>query len=273
MSTPKAHRGLFTGPAVLLPRIENPRPSTSQSQYSRGTSRHSRDFSGASPSNQHERESTSNSQSSKIELLSPPNIKNGRISMAAQLAAHRKKVASATRLSPVSETELLRDIIYILQGIDGKWIQFTEVEEAHIPGYDGVIIEPNNDLFTEAGIQFTTSTTHSIPAPTRDLLHTLAELGWLFKKISRGIEKGKEREDCGMIEQSLHSALGIELTEYFRLIAVLEGEVNDLNEEFEEGVGGENQSGALTLRRLLVWTEDIRLRMRMMAVLIEESKS
>ena len=70
-----------------------------------------------------------------------------------------------------------------------------------------------------------------------------------------------------MVEQSLHVALGKELTEYFRLIAILEGQLNDSVDE-----GGE-EAGGLTLRRLLVWTEDVRLRMRLMGVLVGETAS
>lgn len=188
--------------------------------------------------------------------------------MAAQIAAHRAKAPTTTRLPPVPEALLLRDIIYILQGIDGHWIKFSDspLLDPSRPATPYVDLE-DTSFSTQVGIIYTESATHSIPEPTRVLLHTLAELGWIFRKISRAIEKGKNREDCGMIEQSLHVALAKELTEYFRLIAILEGQLN--NNDLPEGEG----SGGLTLRRLLVWTDDVRLRMRMMGVLVGDTAS
>lgn len=70
-----------------------------------------------------------------------------------------------------------------------------------------------------------------------------------------------------MIEMSLHAALAEELVEYLRLIAVLEGQLNDAE---LEGNGREEGEGGLTLRRMLVWTEEVRLKMRMMAVLVPD---
>lgn len=72
-----------------------------------------------------------------------------------------------------------------------------------------------------------------------------------------------------MIEQSLCHHLQTKLTEYYRLIAVLESQMpsgeagtNDLREE-ETG---------LTLRRLDVWINEWRLRMRMMSVCVEGAR-
>ena len=238
--TPQAHRGLFPGPTGL-PKIDNPRPSSASASTNRRPVDHI------------------NSDASMGAN------KPGKLSMAAQLAAHRERTTSATQLPPVPEPLLLRDVIYILQGIDGHWIKFSDAPavDSSPTSPDG---SPDDSFPTEVGITFTPSTTHSISAPTRVLLHNLAELGWLFRKISRAIEKGKDREDCGMVEQSLHVALGKGLTEYFRLIAILEGQLNDGDE------GGE-EAGGLTLRRLLVWTEDVRLRMRLMGVLVGETAS
>ena len=59
--------------------------------------------------------------------------------------------------------------------------------------------------------------------------------------------------------QSFCSALNNELTEYYRLIAVLDAQ-------------SQQGSGALTLRRLLVWTHDPRERLQMLAVLVDGCK-
>ena len=63
--------------------------------------------------------------------------------------------------------------------------------------------------------------------------------------------------------QSFCSALSQELTEYYRLIAVLDGQLKQQQQEV--GVG-------MTLRRLLVWTHDPRERLQMLAVLVDGCK-
>ena len=65
--------------------------------------------------------------------------------------------------------------------------------------------------------------------------------------------------------QAVASALRGELTEYYRLIAVLETAANNRLPL----QGDENCAPYLTLRRLFVWTEEPLLRMRWMAVLID----
>ena len=60
--------------------------------------------------------------------------------------------------------------------------------------------------------------------------------------------------------QSFCSALALELTEYYRLIAVLEA---------QQSTGPQ----ALTLKRLLVWTYDPLNRLKWLAVLVDGCKS
>lgn len=144
----------------------------------------------------------------------------------------------------------------------------------------------------------------SLAAPTRTLLHQLSELGWLYRKIEVALlrseegrtgslalrgrrDKGKKREKekfeqpVGMVEQSLHAELQKEMTGYFALVAKLEGKLEGVEEEEEASAKGETGDGsrlceieglegALTLRKLDVWTQDVRLRMRMMGTLVSE---
>lgn len=73
-----------------------------------------------------------------------------------------------------------------------------------------------------------------------------------------------------MIEQSLCHHLQTQLTEYYRLVAVLESQMS------KEGGNGESVAGmeetGLTLKRLDVWINDWRLRMRMMSVCVEGAR-
>ena len=60
--------------------------------------------------------------------------------------------------------------------------------------------------------------------------------------------------------QSFCSALNNELTEYYRLVAVLDAQVGCV------------AGGGMTLRRLLVWTHDPRERLQMLAILVDGCK-
>lgn len=86
----------------------------------------------------------------------------------------------------------------------------------------------------------------------------------------------REREGkigVGMIEQSLCHHLQAQLTEYYRLIAILESQMTGrpTADEWDKVDIGHDESG-LTLKRLDVWIQEWRLRMRMMSVCVEGSR-
>ena len=72
----------------------------------------------------------------------------------------------------------------------------------------------------------------------------------------------------GLVGQSFCAALQQELTEYYRLLAVLEGQ----HQVGDAGFVGEGASGSLTLRRLMVWTYDPMMRLRTLAALVDACK-
>lgn len=73
-----------------------------------------------------------------------------------------------------------------------------------------------------------------------------------------------------MIEQSLCHHLQAQLTEYYRLVAILESQMAIPNTDTDHDVT-DRESG-LTLKRLDVWVNDWRLRMRMMSVCVEGAR-
>ncbi|GAA6006006.1 hypothetical protein JCM10207_007304 [Rhodosporidiobolus poonsookiae] len=252
--------------------------------------------------------------------------KPAKLPMAVLLAQHRgaatplRSDCDAPLLPPVPEDDLLRDILYIFQGIDGRYIRFrpappalqgpkrTYVRGEIVTDSGGVADappeggwgDPAADMTYEDGIEFVLDQSgYGLPAPTRTLLHQLSELGWLYRKIDGALQstaqanvlaekaarKGKGKSAAaaappiGMVEQSLHSELKKELTDYFALVSLLTAKLEDVesDEEVEQAVRGlkglavvDGLAGALTLRKLDVWTQDVRLRMRMMGTLIAE---
>jgi len=86
-----------------------------------------------------------------------------------------------------------------------------------------------------------------------------------------------------MIEQSLCHHLQSQLTEYYRLIAVLESQLNIAFNVQDQDTRTSSASmpvepdprteeSGLTLKRLDVWVNEWRLRMRMMSVCVEAAK-
>lgn len=186
-------------------------------------------------------------------------------------------------------------MLFILQGIDGTCVKFLPPKTTftHSSGLPTTT--------TEAGVEIESD--RGVPQATRDLIHQLAELGWLFKRVSGALEDQARRQRGGLTLQSLYFALERELKNYYRLIAMLEsrlqqqqqqdpsdGQAHQPREEEGEDVllrsaGPQNEEeqerslaeeldprDGLTLRRMAVWTSEMKLRMRMMAVLVDGSE-
>ncbi|PVD18317.1 hypothetical protein C0Q70_20866 [Pomacea canaliculata] len=143
----------------------------------------------------------------------------------------------------IPEWELLKDVIYAFQGIDGKWIKFDSTRDGYRIDY-------------KAGI----------PKATRHLISKLAECGWLYNKVRIYVESRSADKAFGLVGQSFCAALHEELTEYYRLIAVLEAQ---LQQEQDQGI---SDGEGLTLRRLVVWTFDPLLRLKTLAALVDICK-
>ncbi|CAG8731061.1 7839_t:CDS:2, partial [Funneliformis mosseae] len=91
----------------------------------------------------------------------------------------------------------------------------------------------------------------------------LTEFGWLYKRVNEFVTLNVNDPSIGLVGQAFCSALQRELTEYYRSIAVLEAQVTKQVE------GEQVSSQGLTLKRLLVWTQDSLLKLRIMSVLVD----
>nr|XP_054771270.1 gamma-tubulin complex component 3 homolog [Lytechinus pictus]XP_054771271.1 gamma-tubulin complex component 3 homolog [Lytechinus pictus] len=142
----------------------------------------------------------------------------------------------------VAEKTLVHDLIYVFQGIDGKMIKYDATADA-----------------------FRISSELGVPRSCRDLVHKLSELGWLYLKVRRYIDARNQDKAFGLVGQSLCAALQQELTEYYRLLAVLEAQQLQ-----EQDVGlDEGSPSNLSLFRLNVWTFDPIHRMKQLAILVD----
>lgn len=116
-----------------------------------------------------------------------------------------------------------------------------------------------------------------ITTPTKALIHRLSEVGYLYTRVATFVRDREGASGVGMIEQSLCHHLQTQLTEYYRLIAVLESQMVSKNIQSSETLTPSpddvfKEETGLTLRRLDVWINEWRLRMRMMSVCVEGAR-
>ncbi|KAJ8255425.1 hypothetical protein GJAV_G00204740 [Gymnothorax javanicus] len=159
---------------------------------------------------------------------SPAPIARDRLQPVTQSArtAHRQRTDGESN-ADISEAALVRDILYVLQGIDGKCIKMCS--QANCFKIDEKI---------------------PLSRSLRDTSSRLAELG-----------QSEEMTSAASFCASLHQ----ELKEYYRLLSVLHSQ---LQLEDDQGVNV-GTTGNLTLRRILVWTYDPKVRLKTLAALVD----
>lgn len=161
---------------------------------------------------------------------------------AIQLARARENERDETALIYVSESDLLRDLIYIFQGIDGQYVKYNE--------------ELNDYAFISD---------ISVSKPMKEMVFKLADLGWLYIRIRNFIKFNIDNTSIGLVGQSLCAALQQELTNYYKLIAILEAQI-------EKQIANKslpNDQASLTLKRLTVWTLDYYQKLKLMSILVD----
>ncbi|CAG8620802.1 16217_t:CDS:10, partial [Racocetra persica] len=175
----------------------------------------------------------SSNYSKEKELLPPKTI------LTKQLATLESSKLLISKNNEIPEALLLRDIVFIFQGIDGQYIKYDKSSSYII------------DSKTE------------ITRSPRSLLHQLSELGWLYRRVNDFVYTNVNDTSIGLVGQAFCSALQRELTEYYRFIAVLEAQVAKVAD------GQQVESHGTSLKRLFVWTQESLLKLRMMSVLVE----
>ncbi|XP_008425059.1 gamma-tubulin complex component 3 isoform X1 [Poecilia reticulata] len=142
----------------------------------------------------------------------------------------------------VNEAALVRDILYVFQGIDGKFIKMSAQDNGY--KIDSKVV---------------------LCKSLRDTSSRLSELGWLHNKVRKYTDARTLDRAFGLVGQSFCASLHQELKEYYRLLSVLHSQ---LQVEDEQGVSMCTES-SLTLRRLLVWMYDPKVRLKTLAALVD----
>ncbi|KAM0287471.1 hypothetical protein ACHAQH_000424 [Verticillium albo-atrum] len=148
-----------------------------------------------------------------------------------------------TEIKP-SETALLRDLPFTLQGLSSTALPF--------PKQDTLTLPPTS------------------PAPIISLLHTLAEPSLLYRNLDVFTKSSAE----GLLRQSLRAAISGELRAYLSLVATLEGQIRRTLSTLDDSAprGGIGKAG-VTLKRCVVWTREATMGLRLMSLVAEESES
>ncbi|XP_065841235.1 gamma-tubulin complex component 3 homolog [Oscarella lobularis] len=153
-----------------------------------------------------------------------------------QTTLQKRTDETTNTLYELSEATLVRDVIFVIQGIDGQHVKFDVSCDAYV-------------IDSKIGVL----------QAVRDQVSKIAELGWLYKKVRSYVDTHVRDKALGLVGQSFCAALSEELTEYYRLVAVLDS----------QRVAGKGVGDALTLRRLIVWTLDPLRRLRTLASLVD----
>jgi len=143
-----------------------------------------------------------------------------------------------------SETALLRDLPFTLQGLSSTTLPFSKETSLRLPT--------------------------TLPPPIISLLHTLAEPSLLYRGLSTFVNSPAK----GLLGQSLRAAISNELRNYLTLVATLEGQIRHALSELDKNAprGGIGKAG-VTLKRCVVWTREATMGLRLMSLIAEESNS
>ena len=143
----------------------------------------------------------------------------------------------------MSESDILRDLVFVFQGINGQYIK----------------ADPSTDEY------FIDKQFLHLSNPTEQLVYRLTEIGWLYGRVRKFVEENIDSSRIGLVGQSLCAAIQDELTAYYKLIAIIEAQVE--KQLVQRNPVMNEQS--LTLKRLLVWMEDANSKMKLISMLVD----
>lgn len=183
-----------------------------------------------------------------------PSSSSGSSTVHVLASAENAEADALLWLSHDVEDILLKDLLFIFQGIPGKHIKYDTRCEQYV-------IDPALRILTSAA----------------DTVYCLCELGWLYGRVHAYLLRA-EREPRGVVVQAFCYALQAELHDYYRLLSVLEKEMNVRTSaksasDGQNGNGGGEAAAAsgLTLLRMRAWMQEPLERMLLLARLVDSA--
>lgn len=141
------------------------------------------------------------------------------------------------------EERLASELLLVVQGENGAIISFRE------PG-------------SSEAVSISLPSGTSLPLPMRDIIQCVAEIGFLFRIIRKRVELDHE-DQKGLVSKNMCRAIVREMDTYYRSLITLRGASD--NFEMEE-------AEPLTLRKIFVWAEREKPRLRWLARICEETR-
>lgn len=141
------------------------------------------------------------------------------------------------KTSKKGEIDFIKDILFAFQGIDGNSVVFSQMDECYI-------VQPQ--LHVSEAI--------------RRVVSELCEVGWLYRQVSDYVARQVEDPNAGLVQRGFCSALQQELSEYYRLLALLE----QRQVEF---------TGTSHLLKLKLWCHEPLQRMKWLSILVDAAQS
>jgi len=144
----------------------------------------------------------------------------------------------------VSEEALMRDLIYVLQGLEGTIMQYRASDCRY------VVCDRLEGL---------------VARPIKSLVEKMGAIGANFRAIQQSIANNStSTEQTGIIRQSFCRAVAQELNEYLKLVAFLETSLNS-------STNSDSSAGPVTLKRVVFWFHEAGLLLRFLRELVEQA--
>ena len=136
----------------------------------------------------------------------------------------------------ITEKDIINDLLFVFEGINGKYIAYDASKDAFILSK---LIPWSEEIY--------------------NIVNSLSELGWLYKKIKNYIDYFKNSKTKSQFVQSFIYAIQKELDEYFKLISFFKKMNNNRK------TGNEIGKKDLNLKNLLLWTLDQKEKLKWIA--------
>lgn len=136
----------------------------------------------------------------------------------------------------VGEEAFLRDLIYVLQGLEGNLLLFSESEGRYV--INGRI---------------------RAARPIHCLVEKLGKIGTDYRYLQSQV--GVHRENTGVLRQSFCRAMAQELAEYLKLVAYLESSLNEK----------EGSEGSMSLKKVVYWFHEAGILLNFLRELVRDT--
>ena len=157
----------------------------------------------------------------------------------------------------ITEKELINDLMFVFQGINGHYISYDPKKDSFILNQ---LIPFNENII--------------------DIIGELCELGWLYKNVSNYLNFFNQSNIPSQFIQSFTYAIQNELNEYYKLISFFKKKNNQnyIDNSSPDNLINENQNlnykkisnnDDLTLKNLILWTKEPIERMKWLSLACE----